>query len=364
MSKLPPIPTPFTTRWREFRFQYVPLITFAAMVAMVILMRRHYVLPPNVIGQVEPISVRIVTVEPGALVELNVERFQPVLKGQILGVVEVMTTNALNAELALLEGDLQLMRARMSLDETRNQQNYYQEILSLQTDRATHEIDKVNMKKAEADFLRVSNLFHAKPVALETESNYDLARYTYLSLCTNVAVTALRLEQKEKMLPLLRGTNSLSLTEQVERDVRVQTDQLRSAQRVVLRSPIDGTVSAISNQVGEVVMGGKPILIITARESTNILAYARQPISKPPKVGDPVQVRKIGQPRLTSVGHVIQVGTQLEPVAMSLLGLSGVRYGYDVGLPFLVSIPKGMTLSPGERVDLMVNPPNAHTDKL
>ena len=45
---------------------------------------------------------------------------------------------------------------------------------------------------------------------------------------------------------------------------------------------------------------------------TNILAYARQPISKPPKVGDPVQVRKIGQPRLTSVGHVIQVGTQLQ----------------------------------------------------
>jgi multidrug resistance efflux pump len=270
-----------------------------------------------------------------------------------------METNALQHAMSVIEGDLMIMRARMGLDQTRNEQNYLQELLSFQAEQAQLEIDRVKMKKAEADFLRVSNLFHAKPVALDSESNYDLARYTFLSLATNVAVTERRLVQKEALLPALRGTNSAVMAEAVEHDAKAQIEQLRAAQRRVLRAPIDGTVSAISNRVGEVVLRGRPILIITATESTNILAYVRQPLNTPPQVGDVVQVRKQTFRRQVGLAKVIQVGSQLEPIDRPLLGNSGIRYGYDVGLPFLVTIPKNLSLAPGEMVDVVLKPPRS-----
>jgi multidrug resistance efflux pump len=357
MEKLPPIPTPFRTRWREFRYQYVPLITFAGIVAIVVTMWRAYVVPPNVLAEAEPISVRLVTAEPGMLVQLNVERYQRVTNGQPLCVVETMDTNALRAELAVVEGDLRLMRSRMSLDQTRNEQNYLRELLVAQSERAQLETDRVNMKKAEADFLRISNLFHATP-ALESEANYDLARYTFFGLCTNVAVTEVRLAEKERILPLLRGTNNTAMSEAVDNDVQVQVEQLRAAQRTTLRSPLDGTISAISNRVGEMVLGGRPILVITANESTNILAYARQPLNTTPRIGDNVLVRKQTFRRQVGLAKVIQVGSQLEPIDRPLLGggAAGVRYGYDLGLPFLITVPKGLELAPGERVDVVLNP--------
>jgi multidrug resistance efflux pump len=356
MEKLPLIPTPWTTRWREFRYQFLPIITFALLVAAVAWMWRDYVVPPNVVAQVEPISVRISANTAGTLVRLDVERYQHVTNGQVLGVIETMSTNMLQASMAVIEGDLRLMEARMGLNETRIEQNYLQELLRFQADKALLENTRVNMKKAEADFLRVSNLFNAKP-PLESVANYDLARYTYLALCTNVAVTEWRLSETERILPRLMGlTNDTAMAKAVQNDTRAQLEQLRAEQHIVLRAPLDGTITTISNRVGEAVLPGRAILSITALESTNILAYARQPLNLTPKVGDTVQISAQTFKRRVATGKVIQVGTQLAPIDLALLGPTGRDYRYDLGLPFLVTLPKELNLAPGERVDVVLSP--------
>jgi multidrug resistance efflux pump len=356
MEKLPPIPTPLATRWREFRYQFLPVITFGLLVAAVAIMWRDYVVPPNVVAQVEPITVRVSVNSAGTLIRLDVERYQHVTNGQVLGVIETMSTNMLEASMAVIEGDLRVLEARMGLNETRIEQNYLQELLKYQADKAMLESSRVNLKKAEADFLRISNLFNAKP-PLESVANYDLARYTFLGLCTNVAVTEWRLAETERILPRLMGlTNDTAMSRAVQHDTRVQIEQLRAEQHVVLRAPLDGTISTISNYVGEAVLPGRPILTITALESTNILAYARQPLNLAPKIGDLVQVSKQTFKRQVAIGKVIQVGTQLAPIDLALLGPTGRDYRYDLGLPFLVTLPKELKLAPGERVDLVLNP--------
>lgn len=355
-QELPPIPTPIKTQWREFRYQYIPYITFAGLLVLIAVMWRAYVMPSSVVAQAEPIAVRLISPLPGTLVQLNVERYQNVTKGQLIAVVQSMDSNALASSVATIQSDLEIMRARLSLNQTRNEQNYYQEYLLLETEKAELAENRINMLKAEADFLRVSNLFHATP-PLDSAANYDLARYTYFALCTNVAVNERRLVEKEKMLPLLKGSNDVLMAQSVERDVAAQIALLKASQLIELRAPIDGKVSAISNLVGEVVWQGRPIVIITSLESTNIIGFARQPLNTKPQVGDLVMIRRPTFRRDVGYARVTQVGTQFEPIVPALLGAaSTTRYGYDVGLPFLVAIPEGMKLVPGERVDLVFNP--------
>lgn len=43
-----PIPTPFSQRWREFRIVYLPVLTFLLLIAAILLMWKHYVMPPTI----------------------------------------------------------------------------------------------------------------------------------------------------------------------------------------------------------------------------------------------------------------------------------------------------------------------------
>jgi hypothetical protein len=45
---LPPIPAPWSRRWKEFRIRFVPLLTFAAMVGIAGAVWRNTVVPERV----------------------------------------------------------------------------------------------------------------------------------------------------------------------------------------------------------------------------------------------------------------------------------------------------------------------------
>jgi multidrug resistance efflux pump len=355
MQKLPPIPTPLETQWREFRIQYLPMITFVALIILVASMWREYVAPPNVVAVAEPISGRVMSSLPGVLISLDVQRYQKVTNGQVIGVVRTMDTNLLESSMAAIRTDLELNRARFQMDNDRNWQTYNRALLDFNRDKVQLELDRVNVMKTLAEFLRVSNLFNAKPAALASQSEYDLAKYTYETYRVTVSETEKRLAEEAKILPQMVGTNA-SLAQAIVRSMEAQLDELLASQRVVLRAPITGTVSSISNNVGEAVLAARPVVTITADESTNIMAYARQPLNVYPKPGDVVQVRRQTFKREVDYGQITQVGVVLELIDRPLLGSSTVKFGYDLALPFTVSVPKGLKLTPGERVDVIFSP--------
>ncbi len=45
MSKLPPISAPLRRRWREFRIEYLPLITFGLSVIAAVVLWREFAVP-------------------------------------------------------------------------------------------------------------------------------------------------------------------------------------------------------------------------------------------------------------------------------------------------------------------------------
>ena len=52
MEKLPQIPSPPGTAFREFRITVMPFLTFAAVLAATVILWRQYVGPSSMVGEV------------------------------------------------------------------------------------------------------------------------------------------------------------------------------------------------------------------------------------------------------------------------------------------------------------------------
>jgi hypothetical protein len=67
-----------------------------------------------------------------------------------------------------------------------------------------------------------------------------------------------------------------------------------------------------------------------------------------------IEVRARGRNREAGVGHVLSVGTHLEPILSELLPRGTSPGPTELGLPFLVSLPANLKVVGGETVDLVV----------
>src|SRR5882672_3974059 len=86
-DKLPPIPTPVSQRWREFRIQVLPFVVFLSVLAGIVYLWRSYVQPVGVIGYADTNQVNVTSLQDGIISELLVERFQNVSTGQVIAIV-------------------------------------------------------------------------------------------------------------------------------------------------------------------------------------------------------------------------------------------------------------------------------------
>ncbi len=356
MDKLPPIPTPPAQRFREFRIQVLPMVTFCAVVAGIVLMWSRYVAPSNVVGAVESLHANVSSTVAGTLQELKVERFQMVTNGQVIGQIGTISPAFLQASIDAMKKDLDVMRARMVTDEERNFISYQGVRLSLLSDRIQHAVNRVNLRQAEADFKRAEDLFHAKPIAFISQDAYDVAKTKLEALQVTVADEVKFLEDKERTLPTLRPTttNSLSVLAAVEAEEKKIRE---NNQPTILTAPMDGMVTVINARPGEKILPGVPLVIISGNQPRRIVAYIRQPVNVRPKVGDTVQVRRTSFQRNSHVATITVVGTQMELVDPVLLPPANARIP-EVGLPLSLTIPPGLDLIPGEIVEIVLKPSN------
>jgi multidrug resistance efflux pump len=351
MDALKPIPTPAAQRWREFRIQALPLLTFLAILACVGVLWQRYVFPSNIVAQVEATTASIITTEPAKIEQLHVVRFQRVKKGDPIATVSIMDSNLVHATLETVRADLSLMQSRISIGQLRAEQSYERERLAVLEQHIQLEEDKVNLTLATIEFKRLDDLLrNSGSVAT---NDYDIAKFKVEALTIRVVQTSNFLAESERILPSLRpDTNSIPA---IEASIAANRKLLEEeGADVVLRAPIDGVITVISNRAGERVMPGAPIAVITATDKPErIIAYMRPPITDLPRPGDTLQVRRRTFKRQAAVATVQDVGVQLEPLApaLALMGTTTV----ELGLPFSISIPPSMTLLPGEVVDIIVS---------
>jgi len=132
MEKLPPIPSPPGTLFREFRITALPVLAFLLILALSIVTWRSYVVPAVLVGEVEAIRRVILSPQPGRLTAYYVDHLQRVEAGDPL--VEVLPSDP-----RLLEARLAVTRARLSfvqdaVDARVRQQNNRTSLLQLRLD--------------------------------------------------------------------------------------------------------------------------------------------------------------------------------------------------------------------------------------
>src|SRR5436190_19670473 len=120
----------------------------------------------------------------------------------------------------------------------------------------------------------------------------------------------------EENFRTLQVTNSTELakvsTTPLIAAIAVQEAKLRQMEAelspIILRAPMDGTVTMIYCRAGEAVTAGQPIASIATLNPVRIVGYMRPPILQEPAAGMKVQVRTRGLRREVGMARVGPVG--------------------------------------------------------
>lgn len=355
MESLPPIPTPPAERWREFRIQALPLMTFVVLLLGVVLLWKQYVLPTNLVGEVEAVRANVISSVDGTLKELKVKRFQRVAAGEEIAVITAMDAATLQASFRQVETEMKVMRARMELDIKRNEVSYELARLDFLKERVELNLQRVNAFYYRNEANRQYRLLTNNP-SLTSDTEYEAALALAAAAATNVIEGEIYLAEKEKTLPKLAPGPAADADKVIADNIAAAEEVLRSeGQTVSIKSPIDGMISAVFRYQGEKIVANAnvPIVTVSALQPTRIIGYVRKPFSEAPKQGDIVTIRRLSTKREQAQGVVLEVSGQLEQITPTLVPLqTGVKI--EMGLPFAVSVPAEMTLIPGEPVDLII----------
>lgn len=355
MDPLEPIPSPPGHHVREFCHRFLPVLAFiGAAVTSAFLWDQRFA-TTTLFGEVEPIRADVTVLEGGTLTRLDVERFQVVTNGQLLGTLQCLDPDTVRNELAVLRSELEVMRSRMALDEARNEQN----VESLRAQWLESRVDlataRVHLENARRDLERAERL---RAEHILSDSEYDIALSLRDSLEVEVRERTAAVEGLGASLERLTALNQRDrggTVDLIAQSIGAQERLLDQQRLVSLRAPMAGTVKIINHRPGERVPAGAVVATITATHAERIVGYVRQPLTLDPRPGMPVEIRTRGPHRQIAHSRISGVGSDLELV-LSPLRLRGFDNSVERGLAFFVDLPPELQVHPGELVDLVVRP--------
>jgi multidrug resistance efflux pump len=339
-NPLSPIPRPASERWRDIRLRHFPFLVYAAAVVMVVYLWDTQWMPSTFTGEVQATVANVTSPMDGLLVNMSVQQFDRVAKGQVVGKV-TMTPEMKRAALAAIRSDLQVMRTRMIQDQQRIGQNYQQLLAERMNQQADLDSTIFDLRYVQSDLVRTQKLRSAEYIE---------------TLATQVKERAKLVDDLDRALVSMKpkddqGAESL-IVNTIDEATKAEEDRFLESSEAVLISPIDGVVTKVSRQEGENISAGETLITISGEHSDSIIGFVRQPISFEPKVGDKVVVRtRRGTQRTAAEAHILKVGARLELFTQPLR-VRGFDSSQERGLPVLINAPDGLALYPGELVDL------------
>jgi len=361
MEPLPPIPTPASQRFREFRIRVMPIIFFLAVVTAAVFLWKDVAIPPMMaVGFVETNVANVAAPMPGIVAEMSVKRFQSVKAGDQICKLMLRDPQGLKAELASVQAEIQNITIGMgpALGQVRAQLDYFNLRLQLMKERGEQATQLIALEQAEGDFKRAQELFTEKVL---NAAKFEQAKTLRDSLVASVTERSNLLQTLDRELKTFvipeHGSGSLN---PIQAAIAVQEAKLHEIEAAQgprpLFSPIDGMVTFVSRQSGEAVTAGTSLVTVSAVDADQIIAFVRQPLSFQPKQGMAVHVRSRTPRRQTGEARVIQVGAHMEAFDTAMLPIPGTR-PTEWGLPVQISMARGLSLFPGELVDIIFDKP-------
>lgn len=197
----------------------------------------------------------------------------------------------------------------------------------------------------------------------EAQTRWDEASRAWNASLASSAEPTAEYESSEKtMLDIETLLEPLSRALAVQ-DAKVQVLAARIAANEI-RAPVSGMIANVHQVPGTFVRSGDPIVTIASDQVQWIVAYVDQRFQGVLRPADKVEVRIRGRSLVSDrFGHgsVVSLGVQYEAVPEHLRRIPDV---VQWGLPVRISIPEGLSLLPGEIVDLVFAVPQATSPAL
>lgn len=352
MDDIKRIPVPPAQRWREFRISLLPWVVFALAALTIAVLWKQVVSPAAVVGEVATVQYLVRSLTDGTLQNLTVEPFSFVRKGEVIGtILPVELTNTL-ADIAVAVSSLELERLRTGMNVNRN----LLELSTLELSRlqvmADSELAKADLAVKRVELDRTKELLR---IQQSSQVELEVKTAAYERAKTVVEQLVVRLKGYEDQLKSYRaGQQVLDMhgqSDAVDKAIVAKTNFLMIASRALpMIAPADGIITSLGHRSGEKVRAGETIAALTETNITYIVGYMRQPIIRMPKVNDDIQVRTRGNSRLSAGAKVLKVGAQFDFMNPALVTPDNTRH--EKAISFMVSIPTGLALKPGEFVDL------------
>jgi len=358
---LGPIPTPPAQRWREVRLVYLPRTVFVVGVVVAAWLWSSWVAPATMIAEADVTQVDVRSAQAGVVAALTTDLLKPVHRGDVLARIAPVNPQLLDATLAVIRADVAMLSATMSgaTDRIRVAQTFERMQLDWLKGRADLAALRGKLQLAESDLARMEPL-HAK--GLISDQDYEQLKVNRDALVSQVAEQAQLTSRYETVLHNSTTPESqaaaLSSDSSVAAAIKVQEAKLKLAEEQLtpqpLLAPMDGVVSAVLRHPGEEVSAGDVVLRVTAGKAERLVGFLRQPLTVEPKPGMTAEIRTRGAHRVVATTKITDVGVAFEPIMASVQAAMHLPTNPppEQALRVQFALPAGLTLRPGENVDV------------
>jgi multidrug resistance efflux pump len=277
----------------------------------------------------------------------------------------IVDPRMLESSLAVIRAELEMAKASLLplTGHTRKWVEFERLKLEALQQRAALAAAQVKLRYAEAQFVRMDQLFQSggtNVTNVVSQQMYEIAARDRDTLRAEIASQTNMITGLERSLA---GFEAAELHAEASSDepelraaLRLQEERLKQAEAemrpLTLRAPISGMVSLVYRRAGENIPAGEPLALIVG-PADRIIGYVTQPTRFEPRVGMKVRVSSRAPGRPGGFGTIREVGADVQRMPTNLLlSLSVSGRAVELGIPVLVSLPTGLSLRPGEVVDL------------
>jgi HlyD family secretion protein len=350
------------------------LVWLAALGGVVYLLgRRTYHFEATGIAQGDIRQIAAATL--GRIRFVPVRLFENVRQGQTLTVLEddriQCDLATASAEIARLRAELHATQDRLDVDARNRKIDRMTEARRFATDVENARIRILDLTtiletdRTTLDDLRLKMKFTQNIFSKEAATDFETqtARINFAALERKIRENERELVQARLDLEQSKRRNddfvkqtpafpSLDLAlaplrEAVTVQERRVTALAMDRAMLVLKSPLDGTVSQMIRGVGEAVRPGEPILVVSARRASSIVAYASDFQIGEIKEGMPVElITQAGGGRIVG-SKVVSVGPVIEQIPVRLWRNPSIP---EWARGILVAVPTNLNLVPSELI--------------
>lgn len=373
---------------RRLNMRIMPVLVWLLAVITIVGLFQQRTQRFEVVGIAQSNSVNVASTCDGRLKSVPVQLYQEVKQGEILAVIDTVLDNEqLKAELQAEQNILLAEIDRLTAELNSARRAYETDIQDRRSDwvaqNRTFTADIVNAKlnvltieaSLKPDQIRLENLKLNNKIYLAQDNriNINAVPYELKKIRLEYDELAKKVESNQQLLDQAKIESTqaeqrrkeyyvnypefASTDEQAEEVILKSVNVLEKKidrlwvrpEDLVLRAPFDGIVRQLSGKTGEAVSAGTPILTLAETTPSEILAYADQSPSNQIAEAMEVELVRNSDPPQIARSHVIHLGPAIEQLPSRLWINPNLP---QWGRPFLVKIPEGMDLIPGELVGI------------